>query len=303
MLLMSWIVVSLLAASVMASISVLDKMIMGYARSRLTLPLLIGFAQTSIGILVTIVTWLPEEATWEGTGWSFLSGALFGLSAQLHMRVLFSREVSRTIPVTEASPVFVALIAVAFLGESLAAIQWAAIVATVTGAAMLSLGTDGGYRRIFLQDSFYILMLGAFIMATANVTSKVALNDHPVLFTHGLRMLSLGIVFLAFNLRATPWRDVRSLVTRRSPALLLVSVNELAIANAGLLLMLWALSMGPVSLVAALIGTRAFFVVVYSTALAMVWKGALGEKITTGTLAVKVGSTALIVVGVTIIAI
>jgi hypothetical protein len=116
-------------------------------------------------------------------------------------------------------------------------------------------------------------------------------------------MLSLGIVFLAFNLRATPWRDVRSLVTRRSPALLLVSVNELAIANAGLLLMLWALSMGPVSLVVALLGTRAFFVVVYSTALAMVWKGALGEKITTGTLAVKVGSTALIVVGVTIIAI
>lgn len=286
---MSWMVVSLLAASITASISILDKTVMGYVRSRLTLPLMIGFSQTSVGIVVIIVSGLPDGANWSAIGWSLLSGALFGLGAQLHMRVLFSQEVSRTTPVTETSPIFASLIAVAFLGESLTAIQWSAIVATVAGAALLSLRTDAGYGKLFLNNSFYILMVGAFIMATANVTGKVALNDLPILFTHGLRMLALGGVFLAFNMRATPWHDVRSLVARRSPVLLLVSINELVIANAGLLMMLWALSLGPVSLVTALMGTRAFFVVVYSTVVALIWKGALGERITPGTVALKVG--------------
>jgi uncharacterized membrane protein len=254
-------------------------------------------------MVVLMVSWLPEGVTLEAVGWCILAGALFGLGAQLLMRVLFSHEVSRTIPVTETSPIFAALIAVAFLGESLTAIQWTAVVATVAGAAMLSVRPDAVYSKSLLDNSFYILMLGAFIMATANVTIKVALNDLPILFTHGLRMLALGIVFLAFNVRAEPWHDVRSLIARRSPALLIVSINELVIANAGLLMMLWALSMGPVSLVTALIGTRAFFVVLYSTALAIVWRGAMGEKITAGTVVVKVGSTALIVAGVAAIVI
>ena len=296
---MSWISLSLLAASFTALISILDKVAIGYARSRLTLPLLIGFSQTSAGVVFIIVTWLPDTATWDSVGWSLLSGALFGLGAQLHMRVLFSQEVSRTIPVTETSPIFVALIAVAFLGESLTAIQWAAVVATATGAVLLSLRTSTGYHQVFLHGSFYLLMLGAFIAATAHVTSKIALDELPVLFTHGLRMLALGTVFLIFNVRTTPWRDVSGLITRRSPVLLLVSLNELVIANIGLLLVLWALSMGPVSLVMALIGTRSAFVVLYSTVIAIVWRGALGEKTTIGAVAVKVCSTALIVAGVT----
>ena len=140
-------------------------------------------------------------------------------------------------------------------------------------------------------------------MAISNVTSKIALDDLPILFTHGLRMLALGIVFLAFNLRTAPWEDVRSLLTKRSTALLIVSLNELVIANIGLLLSLWALSLGPVSLVTALLGTRALFIVAYSTLIALVWRGALGEKVTPATIAVKLGSTALIVSGVAIIVI
>ena len=295
---MSWIALSLVAAGFTALISIFDKVAIGYSRSRLTLPLLIGFSQTSAGVVFIIFTWLPDTATWDSVGWGLLSGALFGLGAQFHMRVLFSQEVSRTIPVTETSPIFVALIAVAFLGESLTAVQWAAVVATVTGAVLLSLRTDAGYRQVILHNSFYLLMLGALIAATAHVTSKVALNDLPVFFTHGLRMLALGTVFLIFNVRTTPWRDVVGLITLRSPVLLLVSVNELIIANIGLLMVLWALSTGPVSLVMALIGIRSVFVVLYSTVLAIVWRGALGEKTTVGAIAVKVSSTALIVAGV-----
>ena len=227
-----------------------------------------------------------------------LSGLLFGLGGQLLMRVLYSQEVSRTIPVTQTSPIFAALIALAFLGEAISALQWAAIVATVAGAILLSLRIDRGYSTIFLNSSFYLLIVSAMIQATANVTIKIAVDDLPVLFTHGLRILGLGLVFLAFNFRPRPWREIHSFVTNRSPALLLVGLNELVIANGGFLLLLWALSEGPVSLVLALNSIRALFVVLYSTALALVWKGYLGEETAPAVIALKVGATGLIVVGV-----
>ena len=58
----------------------------------------------------------------------------------------------------------------------------------------------------------------------------------------------------------------------------------------------------PAALVTALTSARAFFLVVYSTALALVWRGALGEVTTRGVVAIKLASTALIVAGVAAIA-
>jgi len=64
-----------------------------------------------------------------------------------------------------------------------------------------------------------------------------------------------------------------------------------------------ALELGPVSLVTALSGTRALFVVIYSTGLAFKWHGALGERTTSGVLTVKILSAMVIVIGVAAIAI
>ena len=144
-------------------------------------------------------------------------------------------------------------------------------------------------------------MIGSAIQGSTHVLGKAAVDELPLLFTHALRSLSLGGVFLLFNLRPEPFRNVVELFRTRSPALRFVAANELLIANAGLFLLLWALSLGPASLVTALSATRAFFLVAYSTSLALIWRGALGEVTTRGAIAAKAGSTALIVGGVTAI--
>ena len=295
---MSWIAIALLSAGVSAWTSILDKTIIyRYAHSPLTLPLLIGFAQTFLGLVILAAVRVPDEATWGAVGWSLLSGLLFGLGGLLLMRVLYFQEVSRTIPVWQTSPIFAALIAFAFLDEAISAVQWVSIVAMVTGAGLLSLRTERGYRTSFLHSSFFLLMLGALITATANVAIKLALDDLPLLFTHAIRSLALGFVFIVANMRATPLSEVRDFLTKRSPALLFAGVNEMVVANTGLLLLLWALSQGPVSLVTALAGARALFLVLYSTTLALVWKGALGEDTSPAVITVKVGATGLIVAG------
>ena len=301
---MSWLVIALLAAAVGAIVSIFDKTVIHrYARSPLTLPLLIGIAQTTVGVVVLAAVRAPDGAALSAVGWSLLSGVLFGLSGQALIRVLFVQEVSRTIPVMQTSPIFAAFIGILFLDEALSGVQWAAIAATVSGAAFLSLRLGGVRQGLFFHRSFFVLVAAAGVLAAANVAGKAALDDLPVLFTHGLRSVALGGVFLVFNVRSVPIADVRGFVSSRSPALLLVAANELLIANAGLLLLLWALSLGPVALVTALVGTRALFVVFYSTALALVWKGALGEETTRGAIAVKTGSTALIVAGVAMMAV
>lgn len=300
---MSWVAVALAGAAVSALVSVFDKTVIHrYARTPLTLPLLIGAMQTLVGLALLAIVRVPPSASLEPILWALVSGAVFGLSAQFLMRVLYTHEVSRTVPVFQSYPIFTAIYASLFLGERLGAWEWAAIIAVVAGAALLSVRIGSARHRVALDRAFALLIVGSAIHGSAHVFGKAAVDELPVVFTHALRSLALGGVFLAFNLRRRPMADVMLFVRKRSPALRFVFANEVVIASIGLMLMLWALSLGPASQVTALSSARALFLLAYSTALALVWRGALGESVTLGAIAVKLGSTALIVGGVAAIA-
>ncbi|MCY4581836.1 MAG: EamA family transporter [Chloroflexi bacterium] len=301
---MSWVVIALAGAAISGIVSIFDKtVIYRYATTPRTLPLLIGVAQTSVGVVVLAIVRVPPGAEWEPVLWALVSGAVFGLSAQFLMHVLFGNEVSRTIPIFQSYPIFTAIYAFFFLGEDLGAVEWLAVAVVVAGTVLISFRPGStSVRSLLLDKAFVLLMIGSAIHGSAHIFGKVAVDELPVLFTHGLRSIALGGVFLAFNLRRRPLDDVISFVRTRSPALRFVAMNELIIATVGLLLLLWALALGPAALVTALTGARSFFLVVYSTALALVWKGALGEVTTPGVVAVKLASTALIVGGVAAIA-
>jgi uncharacterized membrane protein len=301
---MSWIIVGLLASAVAAFVSILDKRaIYRYANSSQTVPLLVGISQTTVGVLILAIVGVPSGTGSEVIIYGLLSGVLFGFSGSILLRILYSQEVSRTIPVTQSYPIFAALIALAFLGEEIAFKDWGAILATVAGATCLSLRRKQLERSIILDSSFFWLMLSAMIMAVAWVLGKLAVDENPVLFVHGLRMLMLGIVFLVINARRKPWLDIRDYLEHRSPALLLVGFNEFLVANLGQILLLWALSLGPVSLVSALLGVRSLFVLILSAGISFVWKGSLGEDTSSTSMAVKLGATVLIVSGVGMITI
>ena len=301
---MSWILLVLMSAAIAGLVGISDKTAMyKYARTPLTLPLLIGMAQSTVGIVIISVSGIPDEATFEATGYAVISGVLFGLGGILGQRILFTQEVSRTVPIQQAAPIFAALMAIFLLNESISLLQWLGIVATVSGCALLSIRFNPTEGSIMLHKSFYVLMLSALLLGGANVVGKIALKELPVVYTHGVRMLTLGAIFLIFSLRPLPWTDVKGFFLRRSPVLLLVSVNEFVTANVAMFLLLWALSEGPVSLVTAIWSTRALFIVLYGIGLATIWRGALGEQISPSTVATKILSASLIVAGVAAIAV
>ena len=52
-----------------------------------------------------------------------------------------------------------------------------------------------------------------------------------------------------------------------------------------------------------MVGVRALFTVLYSTVIASIWTGALGEETSRGSIAIKLTSTLIIVLGITAVAI
>ena len=218
------------------------------------------------------------------------------------MYTLYRQEVSRVIPVYQTYPIFTALIAFAFLGERLHAIEWLAMLAVVGGAVLLSFRRDESGCGFLLDKAFIILIIGSAIEGSSFVFGKSAVNELPVLFTHALRLLAIGSVLLALNLRRHSLEQVLWFVRTRSPALRYVALNQLVISNASQFLFLWALSLGPTTLVTALSSLRTFFVVSYAIAISLAWRGALGEVSTPATVTVKLTSTILIASGVAVIA-
>ena len=300
---MSWVWIALAGAAVYGLVNIFDKtVIYRYATSPRTLPLMVGLGQAAVGGVLLAIVRVPNDAAVNLVLGALASGAIFGLGVQFFMYVLFREEVSRAVPIIQSAPIFTALFAFLFLGEDLGPIEWLATVAVVAGAVALSVRTGSDYPGSILRPSFLVLMAASALQGSSHIFSKLAVDELPVLSTHALRSLSLAAVMLLFNLRPDPWRDVVGFVRDRSPALRFVAFNELVVATAGLLLLLWALSLGPAALVTALSGTRAFFLVVYSTALALAWKGALGEVTTRSAIAAKVASTGLIVGGAAAIA-
>ena len=303
---MSWLIIALARSAFMGLVSISDKVVIHkYCNTPLTLLLLIGITQTTVGTVSLVFSGIPDEATLATTGSAIGSGILSGLAAFFSQRVLYRQEVSRTIPITQSAPIFTALLALLILGESISIIQWGGIIVAVLGCASISISMNvdsENHRGVVMHRSFYVLMLSAFLFGASTVIGKIALESLPILYTHGLRTITLGLLMLSFSLRPAPYNDIKSLVSARSPAFLLVAVNDFVTAQAGLIMMLWALSIGPASLVGAVSGTRALFTVLYSIGITKIFINALGEDISTGSVLIKLLSTLLIVGGITALA-
>ena len=300
---MAWFWIALLSASMLGLVGILDKaLVFHFATSRLTLPLLIGIAQAAIGTALVLV--LPWTSAGVGpAGWAMLSGVLWGASVLLVFSVLFEREVSRTMAVFQTYPVFVAPMAVMFLGEDLALYQWAAILAVVSGAVMISIRRDAEHGGLVLDRSLYVLAGASLLAATASIASKVAVDSVDVMQAHGLRVLGMAALLLLVSLRPAPLREIWGFAKRMSPALAIFGLNEFVVANTGMLVSLWAVSLGPVSFVTAVTATSSLFLLAYGFLAALLFRGALGEQMSTASVAIKVLSMALIVAGVVVIAV
>ena len=296
---MAWVLVSGLSAATFAVVNVLDKQLIGkYLPSVESFNLWLGLNTLATGVLLWLLLPLPAGTSPAVVGWALASGFVWGLGIMAMFFAFKTEEVSRAVPVYHTYPIFVALLAIPVLGERLSTLQWLAVLATVAGAGLASLRRvgDGGLRRLTLGPAFWLLTLGSALTAVALTITKVTLNDLPFLQALALRNVGLGAAFLYF-LRPAPVRHVLQGLHHPTTRWTMVAA-ESVLAPVASLLTVWAISLGPVSLVSAVTGVRPLFVFLYSTLLSAPWWRVMDEPLEGRTLAVKLAAALLVVGGI-----
>ena len=292
---MGWIAVALISAAVSGVLSIVDKQVLSKYVPIRSFSLLLALMSIVWGIGTLIAVPISSTVSLNIAVMSALSGLLWGSGLLLYFFVLRREEVSRTSPVFHTYPVIVAILGVSLLDEALNALQWMAILLTIAGAVLISSRGAPG-RTITLGRSFGLLILASSIAAVGQFMSKYALEEAPFWNFYALRSLGFSLPFLIFLSRDSVRGLYESL--KHPAARYYLLGGEVAFASLSVLLTIVAISLGPISIVAALVATRPVFVFIYSTLLSNPkWK-VMDEPLTRDILAVKTTAIALVVVGV-----
>ncbi len=286
---------------VYAAVSIGDKVIL----SRAAIPLAsfyfhVGFSQLAIAAIVLAVNPI-HSLPWDVGLMAYGAGFIWRLALTLMFWVLKREEVSRVTPVWQSSPIFTAILAVLFLGETLTWNLWLAILLVVAGAAAVSVDLTRRGSGSVLRPTFLMLIAGAMLIGTAQMLLKQVSDDLSVWHSMAIRGLglftSLGLPYARpSNLIAL----ARYLAVPRQ-GLMLIGAETIG-PLFGNLMLLTAIANGPVSLVSALIGTRPVFVLAGTVLLGLTAKGLLSDRMGKSDVLVKGLSTCAVIGGIALIA-
>jgi len=295
-----WINLALLSATILGVVNIIDSHLLSKRMPSLRAFLLpVGIIILIFGLVVFYISPLPEGTSLLTLLVAIASGICRAAGVTIMFYTLKREEVSRVIPVVYTYPIFVAIMAVPLLGESLHYLEWLAIVMIVAGAVMVSVRQSPSGSITWLDKSFLFLFGSSLLLALADIASKYVLAYISVWNLFWLNTFCLSGGFLLISARTSTFKRLRNL-KRRNSALGLIALNE-TLAMSGVTLSFCAIQNGPVSLVSTVIGSRPIFVVTFAFILSHILPGFLDWNPGRGMLALRLIATALIVGGIAII--
>lgn len=297
---MDWLIAALASTTLFGIVTFADKRLVdSYFPSVTSFNIIFGWLQFFGPLIVfTTATIILGFPTIDGAFFSLASGVFWAMGLGLFFYGLRMEEVSRATPIHMTFPIFAAVLAILFFGETLSLIQWVAIFFVVAGAGLVSYRPTPGRRGFIGRKAFLILLGGAFFTGMALVVTKQATDDVNVFQVQGLRGIGMGIAMTIFLVRPSRMAEVRRALSNKK-GMLLLAISEGIVAPCGALLVIIALSLGPVSLVSAATSVRPLLVLIMSSALSTSYWNVLNEPLDKDTLGLKAISTILIVLGLT----
>lgn len=297
---MSWVNTAILSAAVLGAVSIIDSHLLSKRMLSLRSFLFpVGMIALIYGSALFILFPLPEGTSQLTLVVALTSGILRSAAVTIMLYTMRREEVSLVIPVVHTYPVFVAIMAIPILGESLVYLQWLAVIIVVAGAVMVSIRRTSTGKGTWLGKSFVLLIISSLLLATANIASKYALAYISFWNMFCLSAFCMSFIFLLISVRPSVFEELHGM-QRRDSAIALLMFNE-TLALVGVVLSFWAIERGPVSLVSAIIGSRPIFVFVFTLILSRVLPMFLEWHWTKAILALRLTAVAMIVAGVAII--
>ncbi|MBI2859975.1 MAG: DMT family transporter [Chloroflexi bacterium] len=295
---MDWVEISVLSAAIVAAANVLESHILSRRipthRVYLLLAALISLSYATI--IITVFPF-PEGIRLEGVFGAIFSGLVRSSGVAVLFYVMKKEDVSRIVPVVFTYPVFVALLAAPFLGESLSPLQWLAILVVVAGAVMVSAKKSPSGSTTWPGRVFFVLLGVSFLFALADLAGKYAVGYISAWNVFAINTFLFALVFGVISARPAVLSD---LARTKQPALTVTMAfiaESLAVVAIGLLI--WAMERGPVSLVSTIVGSRPIFV----SSIALVVSHLAPSFLiwTPGRRALRFAATMLIFAGISII--
>ena len=299
-ILVNWASTAILSASILGAVNIVDSHLLSRRMPSLrSFLLLIGIMHLTYGLILLYLMPLPE-----GTGirpvLAALASAVFRTCAvSIMLYYLKSEAVSRVIPITYTYPIFVAIMAVPLLGETLHYLQWLAIIIVVAGAVMVSMEKSHSGQVSRFSKPFLLLFISSLLFAVSDIASKYALGYITFWNNFSLTAICMSSIFLIISIRPHVIRQLQDM-KHRNPVIAMLAFNE-TLAPVGILLSFWAMQRGPVSLVSTIIGSRPVFVAIYSLILSLFAPGFLIKSAVKKALALRLVAAAMIVGGISII--
>ena len=297
---MNWASVAILSTATFAVVNTIDSHLLSKRMPSLRAFLLpVSIFHLVYGLLLFYLVPLPEGIGILPVLVAVVSGIFRTIAVTIILYNLQKEEVSRVIPVVYTYPIFVAIMAVLFMGETLGYLQWLAIIIVVAGAVMVSVRQSPSGSTIWLGKPLLLLFGSSLLLAMADVTSKYALAYISFWNMFSLTAFCISGIFLLVSMRPHILSQLSSM-ERRNSAIALLAFNEI-LAPVGIALLFWALEKGPVSLVSTISSSRPVFVVIFALILSRILPGFMEWQPGKGMLALRLVAIAMIFGGIAII--
>ncbi len=291
---MDWVVLSLIAAVAFTAYTLLQKRALDRHVGAVTFTALAGLAHIGVAVAILIVS-PPNWLSWGVAAMAM--GGLLHVCIQLLSSYALRQtsDVSRIVPVLDAYPLFVMVMAVVWLGEELTFLKWGAALLVMAGVMVASFAQTLPGNRLRLNRSALAVFAASAAIALYTVLAKSASDQVSVWQMYAISWLFAfpGVMVAA---RVSGMGQVASAL-RSKGALTLVGLAQVVIVFA-----FWcgltAIDQGPVSLSSAIMSTRPVLLLLWVAATGISLRRMLDRREPRREVRARWGSAVLVTAGV-----
>jgi drug/metabolite transporter (DMT)-like permease len=293
---MGWVLLSLLAAVAFTAYTLVQKRTLDrHVGSVFEFALIAALLQGSLSVLILIVS--PPD--WWSTGVLIMAAAgVLMAAAQLLQGYVIRREadVARVVPVLDAYPLIVLILAMTVLGETLTPLKAGAALLVISGAVVASWHQALPGSRIKVNRSLVAMGTAALVLGAISILAKAGAGQVTPLQMYAVMwVFALPVLLLAAR-SAGKLSAVRDVLTRPQ-AMGWITLAQVPLMIAFITSM-WAITLGPVSLSTAIMSTRPVLLLLWAVAAGTSLRGATGDGQPASGLRARWAAAALVTVGV-----
>lgn len=297
---MNWINTAILSAVSMAVVNIIQSHLLSKrlpSMNSLLLPAC--FIQSLVALVIFLLFPLPAGIGFTPLGVAFCSAVFRAAGVLIIFYNMRKEEVSQIVPVVHTYPIFVALIAVPLLGETLSYMEWLAILIVVAGAVLVSVKESPSGSNTLNFKLLLVLLVASLLFALADVAGKYALDYMSFWNYFWFSSFSMCAIWLAISARINTAKQLSEIEKKKS-IFFLLTIDEVLVIL-GTILLFFSIANGPVSLVSTIAGIRPMFVFIFAVAVNYIHPVFLKTRWSKKILILRLIATAMIVGGISII--